>query len=117
MRLFLVVFATIALSLSISGIVNANCGGNCGGCKMEKAKEEKVALNKCPEKVQQTIKKEAEGGTIGEIAKVTKGETVTFEAEITVGEDKYELTVSSDGKLLKKELETEDEEEGEDDED
>ena len=117
MRLFLVVFAVIALSLSISGIVSANCGGNCGGCKMAKAKEEAIALDKCPKKVQETINKEAEGGKIDEIEKVTIGEKVVYEAEITVGEDKYELTISSDGKLLKKELETEDEEEGEDDED
>jgi len=114
MRTFSIMIVVAALSLSVSGIVFAKCGGNCGGCKMAKAKEEAVTLDKCPEKVQETIKKEAEGGTIDEIEKVTIGEKVIYEAEITVDEDKYELTISNEGKLLKKELETEDDEEDDD---
>ena len=117
MKLFLTVIIVTALSLSICAIVSANCGGccGCGGCKKGKVIEEEVTLDKCPEKVQETIKKEAEGGTIGEIEKQTVGEKVTYEAEITVDGQKYEVTVNNEGKLLSKVADDEEDDEEEDD--
>jgi len=73
---------------------------------MATSKEEAVTLDKCPAKVQETIKKEPKRHCWRN-RKSHYRQKVFYEAEITVGEDKYELTISSNGKLLKKELEAE----------
>ena len=66
---------------------------------------------------QQTIKKEAEGGKVEEIEKITKDNAVIYEADILKDGKRIEIKVDSDGKLLKKKVEDDDEDRDEDNED
>ena len=82
------------------------------------AKEEKVSLKDCPEAVQKTIKDSAKDGRIVEVEKETKKDgTIVYEAEIKRADGKeVEVTVASDGTLLKTEVEDdEDDDKGDDD--
>ena len=57
-------------------------------------KVEKTTLNQCPDKVQGALTMAAEAGLLKGISKETKGEAVTYVAEISV-------TVDSEGKIVK----------------
>jgi uncharacterized membrane protein YkoI len=92
---------TLLAALSIS-LVSPYVAGALGGDKDEKeGTEEKVTLDQCPAAVQDTIKKEAAGGTIQEIEKETKGGVTIYEAEIVKDGKTVEIEVAADGKLLK----------------
>ncbi len=95
MKWILAVPALLSLALFSPALAN-------GQDKKEESKE-KVTIDQCPEAVQATIKKEAEGGTIGEIVKVTKGDVVIYKAEITKDGKKTVIKVAADGKLIKSE--------------
>ena len=55
--------------------------------------------------VQDTIKKAAGSGTVDEVEKEVEDGKTVYSADITVDGKKYDIEVSEDGKLLKKEAE------------
>jgi hypothetical protein len=67
-----------------------------------------VKLRDCPEAVQQTLKREAAGGSIDEIERGEENGRVMYEAEVEISDKDFELQVLADGTLLKKVLEEED---------
>jgi hypothetical protein len=76
-----------------------------------KAHEQVLSLAEVPAAVQATILREAGDNTITEIQKVTKGDTVTYEADWTVGGEEVEVTVAADGQLSGKSTEPADDDE------
>lgn len=68
----------------------------------EKVKKEKIALDKAPKAVQETILKEAGKNEVKEVVQITSkdGKTVTYEAEWGEKGKITELLVSSDGKII-----------------
>jgi uncharacterized membrane protein YkoI len=65
--------------------------------------EEKISLDQVPAPVRATFEKEAQGGTLGDISKETKGGKTYYEARITKnGKDRY-VNVAADGKVMKRE--------------
>lgn len=91
-------------------------------------KEEKLALDKAPKLVQETILKEAGKNEVKEVVKITEGDKTVYEAQWTDNGKKVDLKVAPDGKVIskdskeiKKEMKEEEkekkgEEEGEEDE-
>ncbi len=77
----------------------------------EDEQEQIVTLEQLPAAVQATLQRESTGGTLGKIEKETKEGRVIYEADITLDGGKYEVKVTEDGILLKKELEDEDNDE------
>jgi len=78
----------------------------------EKENEEKVTLAQLPSAVRATLKRESAGGTLGEITKETEEGKVIYEAEVTLDGEEYEVEIAGNGKLIKKALAEEEEEEG-----
>ena len=76
--------------------------------EIQEEPEEEITLDQCPAKVQETLKKEAEGGKIECIEKVTDGDKVVYEAEIAKDGKTIDITVDAEGKVLSKEVEKED---------
>lgn len=66
---------------------------------------EKMKLEHTPAKVQETIKKHVQNGTIKEIEREQeKGKAAVFEVEYKTADGKeFELKISEDGKLISKE--------------
>ena len=74
--------------------------------------ETEIELKEAPALVQATIKKEmGEKGELEELEKVVVNGDVSYEAEIEIGEKEIELLIDPSGKILKKEVEDEDEDE------
>lgn len=70
--------------------------------------EEEISLDQVPEAVKATILKEAAGAAIEEVIKeVEDGQTV-YEAEFEVDGQEVEIEVASDGTLLEREIEDDD---------
>ena len=69
------------------------------------AQEEIVALEQLPPAVRKTLVRESAGGTIGEIEKGTKDDSVIYEVDVTLDGREYEVKIGADGILIKKELE------------
>jgi hypothetical protein len=71
--------------------------------------EEAVKLTELPKAVQKTLKRESRDGKIVEIEKEEEdGETI-YEAEVMIDGKQYEIEIASDGILLSKALEAEEE--------
>jgi uncharacterized protein YpmB len=66
---------------------------------------EEVSLDQVPDAVKQTIQHETKGGKLDSIEEEhKKGKPIVYEVEYTAADGKeYELKISEDGKLLKKE--------------
>ena len=77
------------------------------------AVEVKIALTDCPKVVQDTINKVAAGGTVGKVEKETENGKTTYEAKVTVGGKKTEVTVAEDGTLISSKAVDGDKEDGE----
>jgi hypothetical protein len=92
-----------ALSIGAAAPLVVNALANDKGDKEEQ--EEKITLDQCPAPVQETIKKEAAGGTIKEIEKETKNGVTIYEAEFVRDGKTIEIEVAADGKLLKSKVE------------
>jgi len=75
--------------------------------------EEEVSLDQVPAAVKATILKEAGGGTIKEIERETKNGKTVYEAEVIIDGKEIEIKVASDGTLLGKKAENEEDEEEE----
>lgn len=73
--------------------------------------EVQVSMAEVPEAVQATILKEAAGAEIKEIEKETDDGQVVYSAEVLIGGQEVDFEVAPDGKLLGKEVESEDEDE------
>jgi hypothetical protein len=72
--------------------------------KKEKDANE-LTIHQVPAPVKATINKEAgKDGKVGDIEKKTEDGKTVYEAELTLGDKKYELKVAEDGKLISKEL-------------
>ena len=70
----------------------------------------KVALTDCPQAVQDAIKAAVGTGTIKEIEKENEDGKADYGVDATIDGKAYEIKVSPEGKLMKKEL---DDDEGE----
>jgi len=70
--------------------------------------EKEISLDQVPAAVKATILKEAGGKRIKEIEVETRGGKKIYEAEWVVGGKEVEIKVASDGKLLSKETEDDD---------
>ena len=93
------VVLTGSLALSLAGETKSH----------KKELEKKITLQQLPPSVRATIEKEAGQHKIKELEKVTRGEKQHYEAEWVDGEKTVEIKVAPNGKLLRKEIEEEDE--------
>lgn len=99
-----------AIATGLAGFVTTAAQG---ADEKDKAKTE-LTIDQVPAAVKATVTKEAgKDGKIGDIEKKTKDGKTVYEAELTLGDKKYELTIAQDGKLISKKL---DQDEGEKDE-
>jgi uncharacterized membrane protein YkoI len=64
---------------------------------------ERITVDQLPAAVQKTIKKEASGGSIGELEKEThKNGKVVYEVEIVKNGKSTEIEVGADGKIIER---------------
>jgi uncharacterized membrane protein YkoI len=81
-------------------------------CTSSSIRGEELKLSDCPDAVQKTFQREANGAKIDEVEKESEdGETI-YETDVTIDGKQYEIRVAGDGTLLEKALE-DDENEGE----
>ena len=99
-RLSLVVLMVAVLILCFA--VTQVMAGEKGECKGKK-QEVKVTIDQVPAAVAQTLQQQAAGGTIDEIEQQTKKGVVTYEADITKSDGKWECKVGADGGLIEHE--------------
>ncbi|MBE3133791.1 MAG: hypothetical protein IMZ55_09970 [Acidobacteria bacterium] len=101
----------VAAVIGLGALSAPAWAGCCGGKETEK----KVTIDQVPAAVKDTIVKEAGGNTITEIEEETKDGVTTYEAEWKADGKEIEIKVAADGKLLKKEVETDDGDDEDDD--
>ena len=70
--------------------------------------EEEVSLDDVPEAVKATMLKEAAGAEIQEVVKETEGGQVVYEAEFEADGQEIEIEVATDGTLLEREIDDDD---------
>ena len=70
--------------------------------------EEKVSLDDVPEAVKATMLKEAAGAEIEEVVKETEDGQVVYEAEFEADGQEIEIEVATDGTLLEREIDDDD---------
>ena len=103
-------------SLLLLAVIGCGAAGMIAGCASDKKDmDQKLSLADCPKAVQDAIKREAGDGTIDEIEKEVEDGKLVYSADITVGGKKYDLDVSEDGQVIKKELEDDKDDEKHDD--
>jgi hypothetical protein len=73
----------------------------------EDANEQKVSIDQVPAAVKATIMNEAGKGTVKEIEQETKDGKTIYGADLIIDGKKFEIKVSSDGKLIDKQEEDE----------
>jgi len=79
----------------------------------EKGKEEaevKMALKDVPAEVQATLTREAAGQSIKSVDKETKDGKTIYEVDVVIDGTNYEIVVGSDGKLISKTVDKEEDE-------
>lgn len=64
-----------------------------------RADEEKIAIDKLPKAVRETVKKRFPKAELVEAAKETDGDKVEYEVTLKDGETKYDVMLSPDGKI------------------
>ena len=85
-------------------------------CTAAPAQSTELKLSDCPTAVQKTLKQEANGAKIDEVEKEIEDGETTYEADVTIDEKEYEITVAADGTLLEKALaDSDDEDDGDED--
>lgn len=77
--------------------------------------EQKVSLDQVPEAVKATILAEAKGATVKEIERETKNGQTVYEAEWVENGQEVEIKVASDGTLVKREVDQDDDADDDDD--
>jgi len=95
--------ALVAMVVVLSGSLAWSLAGE--NKKREKEQERPVTLQQLPSPVRVTIEKEAGQNKMKEIEQVTRGEKRFYEAEWVDGGKTVEIKVAPDGKLLRKEVE------------
>jgi len=63
--------------------------------------EEQVEIPALPQEVKNGLKQQAPQGKIMKVEKVTKGETISYEAVISNGGKKREIAIATDGSKIK----------------
>ena len=63
--------------------------------------EQEVTLDSIPAAAKAAIEKQAAGGKITKVETLTQGDAVTYEAAVTKGSKKSEITVKADGTPVK----------------
>lgn len=76
-----------------------------------------MKLSDLPQSVKNTLATEASGGDIKEIEKSRKNGNVIYEAEVVIDGMEYEIEIASDGRLLSREIEYNDDEDFDEDDD
>jgi hypothetical protein len=71
-----------------------------GGEDKKDVKEEKIDLDKLPREVVDAVKKKFPDGKLTGAEKVTEGKKISYEVNLTNKDDKIELVVSAEGKIL-----------------
>jgi hypothetical protein len=71
-----------------------------GGEEKKDVKEEKIDLDKLPKEVKDAVKKKFPDGKLTGAEKVTEGKKISYEVNLTNKDDKIELVVSEEGKIL-----------------
>ncbi len=75
--------------------------------------EVEIKKSELPASIMETLKKDYADAKIEEVAKIDAKGVTTYEVEVEIGEDTFDLIFDTDGNLIKKEKkEDEDEEEG-----
>ena len=75
----------------------------------QEGEEVEVKLADCPEAVQATLKREANGEDIEVVDKETKDGKAIYEVDVKIDGKNYEIRVAEDGILISKSLDVEDE--------
>lgn len=73
--------------------------------------EESMAAGDLPAAVRAAVVKEYPKGTISKAEKTTRGNDVTYEVHLMIGKSKHEVVVDPNGKVIKHEKESEEENE------
>jgi len=116
-RSWIALLFTSAAALALAGCANNEMWGKHGDD--DERNEQQVNMDQVPAAVKATLTKEASGGQIQEVEKMTwKGRTA-YEADVMMDGKKWEVTVREDGQLLRKMLdeETDDEDDKNDKDD
>ncbi len=64
--------------------------------------ETEIAVNDLPIAIKQAIEKTIPGCKINEASKIVKKDVVTYEAEVKVGKENYDLIYTGEGQLISK---------------
>jgi uncharacterized membrane protein YkoI len=78
--------------------------------------EVKITLDQAPAPVQATLQAQTSGGRITDLDKETDDGKTIYEADATIGDKAYEIKVAEDGTLLKKKIDDDKDEKGDNDE-
>jgi hypothetical protein len=97
---------TAAAALVLFGCANNEMWGRHGDD--DEGKEQQVNMDQIPAPVKATLTKEAGGGQIQEVEKMTWRGRTAYEADVMADGKKWEVTVREDGQLLRKMLDEED---------
>jgi ABC-type thiamine transport system substrate-binding protein len=108
----------LAIAIVGIGFGPAACmQGRHSGAKSEMEEQEgpevKVAFDKTPPAVQETLTKESGGAAIKEVDQESHNGRTVYEADAMIGGTNYEIVVAADGKLVSKKIDDESAEKGE----
>ena len=108
--LWLTSTAAAAAALALVGCANNQMWGKHGD---DERNEQQVNMDQVPAAVKATLTKEAGGGQIQEVEKMTWKGRAAYEADVMMDGKKWEVTVREDGQLLRKMLDEENDAEDE----
>ena len=95
-------------------LLAAGCAAHNGTAKSGKEKDEgnetKIKFSEAPEAVQKTLTEQANGQKIESVDKQTKDGKTVFDADAVINGTNYEIVVASDGTLVKKSVDKEEDE-------
>jgi len=102
----------VVMAVAMAGMLGTTVGAG------EAKREVKINLADAPQAVRDTLTRVANGGQITEVERVTQGEATTYQADVVIGGKKYEVSVRTNGELIRQALdEDKDDQEGDNDED
>lgn len=103
----------IAGMVALGGCTNQITKGDDHDDDRDDDKEIEVTLEQCPEAVRAALMKESAGGKIEEIEKEMDEGKWVYIADVRLSGKKWEIEISTDGQVIEKELDTEDDDEDE----
>jgi hypothetical protein len=92
----------IAAAVGLAGIVSVAAYAEKD--EKDEAPEVSMKLADCPQAVQKTVTREAEGSAVSGVDKEEKHGKTVYEADATIDSKNYEIKVADDGTLLSKKL-------------